>query len=179
MCLELIRHTYELFGFQYSLNLSTRPEKHMGDAASWDVAEARLREALDGTGERWSVDEGGGAFYGPKIDVTLRDALGRHHQTATIQLDFQLPQRFDLWYTTDSGEQKRPVIIHRAVLGSLERFFAILCEHTAGNWPLWLSPRQVGDFILLLTRYTCAALEVLKCFKLRKHLLHLFTVQFC
>lgn len=142
-CLSVIREAYGLFGFEYTLQLSTRPDPFLGSAEVWDQAEARLREALDSTGERWTVDDGGGAFYGPKIDVTLRDALGRHHQTATIQLDFQLPTRFDLSYTDEHGESQRPVIVHRALLGSLERFFAILCEHTAGKWPLWLSPRQV------------------------------------
>jgi threonyl-tRNA synthetase len=143
-CLAFVRDTYGLFGFEYTLNLATRPEPFLGTNEVWDQAEGRLRDALDSTGERWTVDEGGGAFYGPKIDITLTDALGRHHQTATIQLDFQMPERFDLTYTDEAGETQRPVIIHRAMLGSLERFFAILCEHTGGKWPLWLSPRQVA-----------------------------------
>eukprot|EP00041_Stephanoeca_diplocostata_P037917 m.1459378 g.1459378 ORF g.1459378 m.1459378 type:complete len:135 (-) comp25126_c0_seq20:398-802(-) len=115
----------------------------MGTDASWHHAEQCLQDALNATGMPWDIDEGNGAFYGPKIDITLKDALGRDHQTATIQLDFQLPERFDLEYDGADGVAERPVIVHRAILGSLERFFAILCEHTAGFWPLWISPRQV------------------------------------
>jgi len=144
-CLEFVERTYGLFGFEYSLKLSTRPEKSMGSDEAWDNAEACLVAALDAFHKPWVVDPGDGAFYGPKIDITLTDALGRHHQTATIQLDFQLPERFELEIdgAGGSGDKSRPVIIHRAILGSVERFMAILCEHTAGHWPLWLSPRQV------------------------------------
>lgn len=141
--LELIDRVYSAFGFPgYELALSTRPEKYIGEIADWDRAEADLRKALEATGKPWTLNAGDGAFYGPKIDVRVRDALGRRHQTATIQLDFQLPQRFGLKYVADSGEEKTPVIIHRAVLGSVERMLAILIEHTAGRWPFWLSPRQ-------------------------------------
>lgn len=115
----------------------------MGELATWDHAEACLISALDAAGLAWDTNEGDGAFYGPKVDFTLTDALGRHYQTATIQLDFQLPQRFDLAFTGANGKPASPVIIHRAILGSFERMLGILIEHTAGKWPLWLSPRQV------------------------------------
>jgi len=115
----------------------------MGEIADWDVAEAQLREALDRFGEPWTINEGDGAFYGPKIDVSVADALGRSHQCATVQLDFNLPARFGLQYRTADGGSAQPIMIHRAVLGSVERFMAILAEHTGGAWPVWCSPRQV------------------------------------
>lgn len=141
-CLELVERVYGKLGFEYSMRCSTRPEKSLGDDAAWEKAEGALREALDETGRPWEMNPGDGAFYGPKIDVTVRDALGREHQCATVQLDFQLPSRFGLKYTDAEGESRTPVLIHRAILGSLERMLAILIEHTKGRWPLWLSPRQ-------------------------------------
>ncbi|BFZ61839.1 hypothetical protein YB2330_002916 [Saitoella coloradoensis] len=126
----------------YELFLSTRPEKYIGELAEWEQAEGALKEALNTTGREWAVKEGDGAFYGPKIDIVLKDAAGRRHQTATIQLDFQLPHRFNLKYRDAGGEIKTPVIVHRAILGSVERTMAILMEHTGGKWPFWLSPRQ-------------------------------------
>jgi len=119
----------------------------MGDPALWDRAESSLKAVLDGTGLPWKVNPGDGAFYGPKIDIHIRDALQRYYQCATIQLDFQLPIRFDLQYMTSAEgdaevKYERPVMIHRAVFGSIERFFAILLEHLGGKWPFWLSPRQ-------------------------------------
>ena len=129
------------------VKLSTRPENRIGDDAQWDQAESTLAAALDEAGIAWQENPGEGAFYGPKIDIKVMDAMDRIHQCATVQLDFQLPIRFDLQYTTQSKEEgkqfARPVMIHRAMLGSVERMFAVLCEHYGGKWPLWLSPRQV------------------------------------
>uniref|UniRef100_A0A8C1PDV5 threonine--tRNA ligase n=1 Tax=Cyprinus carpio TaxID=7962 RepID=A0A8C1PDV5_CYPCA len=137
-CLDFLRCVYDVFGFSFQLHLSTRPEKFLGDIAVWNQAEKQLENSLNEFGEPWKLNPGDGAFYGPKIDITIKDAIGRYHQCATIQLDFQLPIRFNLTYDKD-----RPVIIHRAILGSVERMIAILTENYAGKWPLWLSPRQV------------------------------------
>ncbi|XP_065188479.1 threonine--tRNA ligase 1, cytoplasmic-like [Sycon ciliatum] len=144
-CLEFLEHVYGIFGFQFDLFLSTRPEAYLGDAEKWDIAEDQLKKSLnDFCGDRWKLNPGDGAFYGPKIDIVLRDALQRKHQSATIQLDFQLPEQFELLYqTTMAGIRQRPVMIHRAILGSVERMMAILVESFAGKWPFWLSPRQV------------------------------------
>ncbi|ETL92170.1 threonine-tRNA ligase [Phytophthora nicotianae] len=142
--LDFIKHVYGIFDFKFNLRLSTRPEKYMGDLELWDDAEDQLRLALDDFGQPWTVNEGDGAFYGPKIDIVVTDALKRHHQCGTIQLDFQLPINFELEYDGADGEAHTPIIIHRAVLGSIERMMAILIEHTGGKWPLWLSPRQVA-----------------------------------
>ena len=141
--LGFLKHVYSTFGFTYKLKLSTRPEKFLGDIKVWDQAEKDLAECLDGLGLEWKLNPGDGAFYGPKIDITIMDALRRQHQCATIQLDFQLPIRFGLAYVDDKGEKQPPVIIHRAILGSVERMIAILTENFAGKWPFWLSPRQV------------------------------------
>ncbi|KIZ00239.1 threonyl-tRNA synthetase [Monoraphidium neglectum] len=140
--LKMLGEVYGTFGLDYSMALSTRPEGYLGELATWDKAEAALTEALNSTGLQWTINEADGAFYGPKIDITVYDALRRKFQCATVQLDFQMPIRFNLSYATDSGSE-RPVIVHRAVLGSVERMYAILTEHYAGKWPLWLSPRQV------------------------------------
>ena len=141
--LAFLEHVYKIFGFEYSLALSTRPEKYLGEITTWDEAESALKNCLDHSGHSWKLNPADGAFYGPKIDIHVFDALKRKHQCATIQLDFQLPIRFKLNYATEkAGEFKRPVIIHRAILGSVERMIAILCEHTGGKWPFWLSPRQ-------------------------------------
>uniref|UniRef100_H3G612 threonine--tRNA ligase n=1 Tax=Phytophthora ramorum TaxID=164328 RepID=H3G612_PHYRM len=142
--LDFIKHVYGIFDFKFNLRLSTRPEKYMGELELWDDAEDQLRLALDDFGEPWTVNEGDGAFYGPKIDIVVTDALKRQHQCGTIQLDFQLPINFELTYDGADGESHTPIIIHRAVLGSIERMMAILIEHTGGKWPLWLSPRQVA-----------------------------------
>ncbi|XP_019875198.1 threonine--tRNA ligase 1, cytoplasmic isoform X2 [Aethina tumida] len=141
--LDFLRHVYGIFGFTFNLVLSTRPEKYLGELQVWDEAEKALAESLDEFGDPWKLNPGDGAFYGPKIDITITDALKRHHQCATIQLDFQLPIRFNLSYVSENGEKKKPVIIHRAILGSVERMIAILTESYAGKWPFWLSPRQV------------------------------------
>ncbi|XP_052794807.1 threonine--tRNA ligase 1, cytoplasmic-like isoform X2 [Mya arenaria] len=143
-CLDFMQHVYKIFGFTFELKLSTRPEGFLGDLALWDSAEKQLANTLDKCGSKWELNPGDGAFYGPKIDITIMDACRRSIQCATIQLDFQLPIRFNLSYVGASGdgEKLRPVIIHRAVLGSVERMMAILCEHYGGKWPFWLSPRQ-------------------------------------
>ncbi|EPB70597.1 hypothetical protein ANCCEY_10320 [Ancylostoma ceylanicum] len=142
-CLDFLTYCYEnVLGFTFKLNLATRPEGFLGDIETWNEAEADLKEVLDESGRQWGLNEGDGAFYGPKIDITIQDALRRYHQCATIQLDFQLPQRFDLSYFDEKGEKQRPVMIHRAILGSVERMTAILTENYGGKWPFWLSPRQ-------------------------------------
>ncbi|KAF6739310.1 Threonine--tRNA ligase, cytoplasmic [Oryzias melastigma] len=143
-CLHFLRTVYDVFGFTFKLNLSTRPEKFLGEPEMWDQAEKQLENSLNEFGEKWVLNPGDGAFYGPKIDIQIKDAIGRYHQCATIQLDFQLPIRFNLAYVSHDGDdKKRPVIIHRAILGSVERMIAILTENYGGKWPLWLSPRQV------------------------------------
>lgn len=141
-CLDFMDYVYSKFGFEYTLELSTRPEKKIGSEATWDMAENALINALNSTNKKWKVNPGDGAFYGPKIDIKIKDILGRNWQLGTFQLDFNLPARFDLTYQSDEGV-KRPVIIHRALLGSLERFIAILIEQTGGKWPFWINPRQV------------------------------------
>uniref|UniRef100_A0A8C4IG91 threonine--tRNA ligase n=1 Tax=Dicentrarchus labrax TaxID=13489 RepID=A0A8C4IG91_DICLA len=143
-CLDFLRCVYDVFGFSFQLHLSTRPEKYLGDIAVWNQAEKQLENSLNEFGEPWKLNPGDGAFYGPKIDIKIKDAIGRYHQCATIQLDFQLPIRFNLTFVGKDGDDKaRPVIIHRAILGSVERMIAILTENYAGKWPLWISPRQV------------------------------------
>uniref|UniRef100_A0A8C7W2R3 threonine--tRNA ligase n=1 Tax=Oncorhynchus mykiss TaxID=8022 RepID=A0A8C7W2R3_ONCMY len=143
-CLDFLRCVYDVFGFSFQLHLSTRPEKYLGDIAVWNQAEKQLENSLNEFGEPWKLNPGDGAFYGPKIDIKIKDAIGRYHQCATIQLDFQLPIRFNLTFVGKDGDDKgKPVIIHRAILGSVERMIAILTENYAGKWPLWLSPRQV------------------------------------
>ncbi|KAF9280462.1 threonyl-tRNA synthetase [Mortierella alpina] len=144
--LDFLQHVYGIFGFEFSLALSTRPEKYLGKIEDWDMAEQHLTDALNRFGHPWSVNPQDGAFYGPKIDILIRDSLRRNHQCATLQLDFQLPQRFNLQYRNSGNEDSdfsRPIIIHRAMLGSLERMIAILTENCAGRWDFWLSPRQV------------------------------------
>ncbi|KAH7719882.1 putative threonine--tRNA ligase 2cytoplasmic [Aphelenchoides avenae] len=143
-CLDFLNYVYtDVLGFTFKLELSTRPEEgYLGDLATWNDAEAQLKAALDASGHEWSLNPGDGAFYGPKIDIKIQDALRRNWQTATIQLDFQLPKQFDLHYMDENQEKHRPVMIHRAVLGSLERMAAILTENYGGKWPFWLSPRQ-------------------------------------
>ena len=139
----LINEVYSLFGFEYHVELSTRPEDSMGSDEDWEMATEGLRSALDEIGLPYVVNEGDGAFYGPKIDFHLEDSIGRTWQCGTIQLDFQLPQRFELEYTGADGEKHRPIMIHRVVFGSIERFIGILIEHFAGAFPTWLAPVQV------------------------------------
>ncbi len=140
---KLIDQVYSLFGFEYHVELSTRPEDSMGSDEDWEMATEGLRSALDEMGLNYTVNEGDGAFYGPKIDFHLVDAIGRTWQCGTIQLDFQMPQRFELEYIGADGEKHRPIMIHRVVFGSIERFIGILIEHFAGAFPTWLAPVQV------------------------------------
>jgi threonyl-tRNA synthetase len=148
------------FGFdEYRVYLSTKPEKYVGADEIWEEATAALKAALEDEGLEYSVDEGGGAFYGPKIDVKIMDAIGREWQCSTIQVDFNEPERFDLTYIGQDNQQHRPIMIHRALLGSIERFFAVLVEHYVGAFPLWLSPVQVM-VIPIADRHVCYASEV-------------------
>ena len=140
---ELIDEVYSKFGFKYNIELSTRPEDSMGSDEDWNIAEESLKGALDELNLPYKINEGDGAFYGPKIDFHLQDSLGRTWQCGTIQLDFQLPQRFELDYIGSDGEKHRPIVIHRVIFGSIERFIGILIEHFAGKFPTWLAPVQV------------------------------------
>jgi threonyl-tRNA synthetase len=138
----LVRRVYADFGLEYTAKLSTRPAEYMGELATWDSAEAQLKTALERAGQPYTINEGDGAFYGPKIDFDITDAIGRKWQCATIQLDYNAPERFDLKYIGADNAEHRPVVIHRAIFGSFERFIAILIEHYAGAFPLWLAPVQ-------------------------------------
>ncbi|MBO7293001.1 MAG: threonine--tRNA ligase, partial [Clostridia bacterium] len=139
---NLINEVYEKFGFKYTVELSTRPENSMGSDEDWEAATNGLRAALEVLGLPYTVNEGDGAFYGPKIDFHLEDTLGRTWQCGTVQLDFQMPQNFDLGYTDENNEKQRPIMIHRVCYGSIERFIGILTEHFAGKFPVWLAPTQ-------------------------------------
>ena len=141
--MRLIDGIYKDFGLAYAVKLSTRPEKFIGDIALWDRAEGALKEALEKAGTPYTINAGDGAFYGPKIDFDIMDALGRKWQCGTIQLDYVAPERFDLKYVGADNTEHRPVVIHRAIMGSFERFIAILIEHFAGAFPMWLAPVQV------------------------------------
>ena len=142
--LNLTDRILSTFDFRsYEIHLSTRPEKSIGEDAVWELATAGLVEALERKGWAYKVDEGGGAFYGPKIDLKIEDAIGRLWQCSTIQLDFNLPERFDLNYVAADGSRCRPIMIHRAIFGSLERFFGVMVENYAGDFPFWLAPEQV------------------------------------
>ncbi|MBP1604829.1 MAG: ThrZ [Acidobacteria bacterium] len=141
--LRLVQRVYGDFGLDYSVKLSTRPQEFLGEVATWTHAEAQLKAALEAAGQPYTLAEGEGAFYGPKIDFDINDALGRKWQCATIQLDYQLPERFDLKYIGADNAEHRPIVVHRAILGSFERFIAMLIENTAGALPLWLAPVQV------------------------------------
>ncbi|MEC3539887.1 threonine--tRNA ligase [Bacillus thuringiensis] len=138
-----IDYVYKTFGFEYEVELSTRPEDSMGDDKLWEQAEAALENVVQSLNYKYRLNEGDGAFYGPKIDFHIKDALNRSHQCGTIQLDFQMPEKFDLNYIDENNDKKRPVVIHRAVLGSLDRFLAILIEHFGGAFPAWVAPVQV------------------------------------
>jgi threonyl-tRNA synthetase len=141
--IRFVQDVMAIFGFQFEMEISTRPSKSIGSDEDWERAEKALKEVLDTEGLPYDLNEGDGAFYGPKIDIKLKDALGRKWQCATIQCDFALPERFDLHYTDSDGLRKRPVMLHRVVLGALERFMGVLIEHYAGKFPLWLAPTQV------------------------------------
>jgi threonyl-tRNA synthetase len=156
--LDLTEQILSTFDFRnYEINLSTRPEKSIGEDAVWDLATKGLIEALDRKGWAYKIDEGGGAFYGPKIDLKIEDAIGRMWQCSTIQLDFNLPERFDLEYVAADGSRQRPIMIHRAIFGSLERFFGIMTENYAGDFPFWLAPEQVR--LLPVTDEVCGYAE--------------------
>lgn len=157
--IDLCDYIYSTFGFEYHLELSTRPEDSMGSDEDWNLAEQSLENAMVNNNLDFRVDEGDGAFYGPKIDFQLTDAIGRQWQCGTIQLDFQMPERFDLEYVASDGSKKRPVMIHRAIFGSVERFMGILIEHFAGKFPLWLAPVQV-DILPIADRFNDYAKEV-------------------
>ena len=142
--LRLVQQVYRDFGLKPEMKLSTRPPEFLGAIETWNHAESELKRALDAVGETYTINEGDGAFYGPKIDFDVTDAIGRKWQCATIQLDYQLPERFDLKYVGADNAEHRPVVIHRAIFGSFERFMALLIEHYAGAWPLWLAPVQAA-----------------------------------
>ncbi len=142
--IELADYMYKVFNFKYHIELSTKPEKAMGTDEQWEMATNALREAVEEMGIKYIINEGDGAFYGPKLDFHLEDSIGRTWQCATIQLDFQMPERFDLTYVGKDNEKHRPVMIHRTILGSMERFIGVLIEHYAGKFPVWLSPVQVS-----------------------------------
>ncbi len=141
--LDLANRMYSIFGLTYHLELSTRPDKYIGSLEVWEYSTAALKEALDSTGMPYKINEGDGAFYGPKIDIHIQDALKRTWQCGTIQLDMNLPERFDLTYIDAHNQKQRPIMIHRVIYGSLERFIGIIIEHFAGNFPLWLAPEQI------------------------------------
>jgi threonyl-tRNA synthetase len=142
--LALAQRLYKRFGFtKVRMALATRPEKAIGDDSLWEKATKALGEAMDASGFAYSVDEGGGAFYGPKIDIMIEDAMGREWQCGTVQIDFFLPQRFELSYVASDQSRQQPVMIHRALYGSLERFMGILIEHYKGHLPFWIAPEQV------------------------------------
>lgn len=152
---------YKMFGFEYHVELSTRPEDSMGTDEEWEMAENALRSAIQATGVDYVINEGDGAFYGPKLDFHLKDSIGRTWQCGTIQLDLQLPQRFDITYIGADGEKHRPLMIHRVIFGSIERFIGILTEHTAGKFPLWLAPVQV-KLLTVTEKFVPYAEEVAK-----------------
>ncbi|MEG0156592.1 MAG: threonine--tRNA ligase, partial [Anaerovoracaceae bacterium] len=159
--INFIDYVYNLFGFKYHIELSTKPEDSMGSAEEWAAAETALREAMEEEGLSFIINEGDGAFYGPKLDFHLEDSLGRTWQCGTIQLDFQMPQRFDVNYIGSDGEKHRPVMIHRVIFGSIERFIGILTEHFAGKFPLWLAPVQV-KLLTVTEKFTDYAKAVAK-----------------
>jgi threonyl-tRNA synthetase len=138
--LEFVDSIMERFGFNYEMEISTRPEKAIGSDEIWEKATDSLKKALDSLNRQYGIDEGGGAFYGPKIDIKITDAIGRKWQCGTIQVDFNLPERFDITYVDENNERVRPVMIHRAIIGSFERFIAILTEHFAGEFPTFIAP---------------------------------------
>jgi threonyl-tRNA synthetase len=141
--IEMVDEAYKMFDLDYEMVLSTRPESFAGDPEKWDIAEKALEKSIKDSGSEVIIEEGEGAFYGPKIDFMVRDSLGRRWQLATIQLDFFMPEKFDLSYIDSKGKKQRPVIIHRVIFGSLERFIGILLEHLEGKLPFWLAPVQV------------------------------------
>jgi len=163
---EIVERFYSIFGLEYSYRLGTRPDDFMGEKKTWDRAESILKNLLEKSGKKYFIEEGDGAFYGPKVDILMKDSLGREWQMGTIQLDFQLPQKFDLKYIDSDGQEKMPVIVHRVIYGSLERFIGILTEHYAGAFPLWLAPVQVS-ILPISEKFGSYANDI--CLKLRGH----------
>lgn len=162
--LKLIDDIYKMFGFTYHIELSTKPENSMGTEEEWETAENALSEAIQSIGAPYVINEGDGAFYGPKLDFHLEDSIGRTWQCGTIQLDMQMPQRFDITYVGPDGEKHRPIMIHRAIFGSIERFIGILTEHFAGKFPLWIAPIQV-KLLTVTEKFVDYASEVAKKFE--------------
>src|SRR3989338_3904531 len=162
--MEICKEFYGIFNLEYKFRLGTRPKEYLGDIATWNKAEKALHVVLEKSGKEYSVADGDGAFYGPKIDIIMKDAIGRDWQMGTIQLDFQQPKRFELEYTDKDGKKKTPVVIHRVIYGSLERFIGILIEHTAGAFPLWLAPVQV-KIIPVRTNHNEYAKEIFEMLK--------------
>lgn len=158
---DLTERFYSIFGLEYRFRLGTRPENFMGDTKVWEKAESELKDILEKSGKQFFVEEGDGAFYGPKIDILMKDALGREWQMGTLQLDFQIPLRFKLKYTSDDGSLKTPIVIHRVIYGSLERFVGLITEHFAGSFPVWLSPVQV-KILPISEKHIAYAKEVLE-----------------
>jgi len=158
---------YSIFGLEYSFRLGTKPSKFIGDRKTWEQAEQELKSVLKSSGKKFSVEEGDGAFYGPKVDILMKDSMGREWQLGTIQLDFQMPKRFELKYTDKDGKEKTPVVVHRVIYGSLERFIGILLEHTNGALPVWLSPIQ-ARLINFTDRNTKAAEKIIN--KIKKEI---------
>lgn len=158
---QLFDQVYEMFGMEYTIFLSTMPEDHIGSVDDWKKAEAALADAITSLGKEYTINPGDGAFYGPKLDFQLKDSLGRTWQCGTIQLDYQLPGRFNIEYTGSDGQKHTPVMIHRVVFGSIERFIGVLTEHTAGKFPLWLAPVQV-KLLTVTEKFTPFAQEVKK-----------------
>ena len=162
--IDMVREVMAVFGFEYTMEISTRPEKSMGSAEMWEMATKALMDSLDKIGFPYDINEGDGAFYGPKIDVKIKDAIGRSWQCATIQCDFNLPERFDTHYIGSDGSRHRPVMLHRVILGSIERFIGVLIEHFAGAFPVWLSPVQaiVMNITDAQNEYAVSIAEALK-----------------
>ena len=159
--IDFVSDTMKIFNMEFEVELSTRPESFVGDIKNWEIAEAGLKEAMDKYGMNYEINEGDGAFYGPKIDFKVKDALGRTWQCATIQLDFNLPERFGIKYQDKDGQMKTPVMLHRVIFGSMERFHGILIEHYAGAFPTWLAPTQV-QIVPIADRHADAAAEIQK-----------------
>jgi len=160
--IDFVSDTMAIFNMDFEVELSTRPESYVGKIENWDIAEAGLKEAMDKRGMSYEVNEGDGAFYGPKIDFKVKDAIGRTWQCATIQLDFNLPERFDIKYQDKDGQLKTPVMLHRVIFGSMERFHGILIEHYAGSFPAWLAPTQVAIVPISNEKHTDFAEQVYK-----------------
>ena len=160
--IDFVADTMAIFKMNFEVELSTRPESYVGEIENWNRAEAGLKEAMDRRGMKYEINEGDGAFYGPKIDFKVKDAIGRTWQCATIQLDFNLPERFDIKYQDKDGQLKTPVMLHRVIFGSMERFHGILIEHYAGAFPLWLAPTQVAIVPISNEKHTDYAEKVYK-----------------